>query len=1678
MKKKLNKNKSVQETDKRKFLPSLENEEKKQLTEESLRISQERYYDLFEYNPNPMLIYEMGTWRFVDINKTALALYGYLKEEFLLLSVLDIIPQEDVLPTLEILNNSSEIRNAGIKRHIKKNGSIIFVDIKSNLLPKANGKNYRILTAIDVTEKILADQKLNQEYEFVNTLLETIPNPVYFKNRDEVVTRCNESFANFLGIGKEGIIGKTIYELQPKEFAEKYYNMDLLLYSNPPKQQYQSKIMDKAGNIHEVIFSKAIVNNLDGEVQGIVGIISDITEFNQSKNLLRESEERYRTFFENSTVGIYRTTPEGEIISVNNALIKMLGYSSLDEIIKIDLNESSYSKQGFRNEFMEKIDKEEKVLGFESQWKKKNGEPVYVRENARAFKDSLGKVLYYEGIVEDITDVKNAEHLLKSELNFVNTLIKTIPNPIFYKNRDGIYTGCNKALEILLEVDSENFIGKTVFDIYPEELAVQYNKMDEFLYANPPYQSYESELKTKWGKTIQVIFNKAIIYNHDGSIEGLIAVLSDITERKKADLSLKESEEKYRLLFEQLPIGVFNYDLSLKIINCNQEFVNILHSKFDFLIDLDMNHLLDKRIFPAIQNSIKSKKDYYEGFYKATFSDVEIFISLIAVPVFNTDGKIKGGMGIVQDITKRKQAEESIRLNEERMRVIVEGTPYLFFYIQDTKANLTYISPTVKEITGYSVEEWFANRNWFTTDSVLNKRASSETWQHLKGEYTNEEILLEIKHAKGHKIILSVYENPIINDGKVIGVQGVALDITSRKQMEFELEKSKKRYEDLINVTPYAIYVHQNSIVVFCNPAFLKLFGYNKREEIIGRPLYNFIHPNFVEIIKKRAKDTYSENAEIKNPIEVSYIKSDGTTFIGEGYASLLTFDEAPSIQVIINDITEKKNAEKELQKLSQAVEQSPASIIITNPNGEIEYVNPKLLISSGYSIEELKGENPKIFKSGDKLKDEYKNLWDTILSGSQWKGEFRNKRKDGSYYWESATISPIKNKEGKIINFIAIKEDITEKKLILDALKEREEYFRLFYENSPVGYISIDAKSNINEVNKALLDQVGRSKEEVVNHSVIEFLSETSILRFKSNFAEFIQNGKISNIEYEIIHKNGTIIIFSIDGRIIKNSKGEFNQAYIVMFNITERKIAEEEIIRNQKFIERITEQSPDIIYIYDVYQERNIYTNKDIGKSLGYEENELPLNDKDFFNILIHPDDLKQFDLYYDKVKQWDKEYVSWFEYRIKAKNGDWRWFAGKEKEFQRNENGQVISILGTVMDITERKNAEEEIIKAKEKAEEMSKLKSNFLANMSHELRTPLVGMLGFSELLQNALENEYKEYANVINKSGNRLLKTLNDILNFSKIEAEKIEVVEKVVLIDEIIKDEVNLFTPSAQKKDLYIKYKLPQSKISALTDQTLLIEILDNLINNAIKFTKEGGINVSLEVLEEEFIIKVSDSGIGIPDNKIDYIFEEFRQASEGISRNFEGTGLGLTIVKRYVECLNGKISVESKEGVGTSFTIVLPWKYPLNNELHASKQELNIYTETDVKIENKEHYKVLMVDDDDISIKLVNRIIGHQYELTSVNSASEAVELTQNKQYDIILMDINLKTGISGIEATKEIRKLKAYEKTPIVALTAYAMGNEKIEFIKHGCSHYLSKPFTKKQLLDLLTDIVEKFI
>jgi signal transduction histidine kinase len=387
-------------------------------------------------------------------------------------------------------------------------------------------------------------------------------------------------------------------------------------------------------------------------------------------------------------------------------------------------------------------------------------------------------------------------------------------------------------------------------------------------------------------------------------------------------------------------------------------------------------------------------------------------------------------------------------------------------------------------------------------------------------------------------------------------------------------------------------------------------------------------------------------------------------------------------------------------------------------------------------------------------------------------------------------------------------------------------------------------------------------------------------------------------------------------------------------------------------------------------------------------------------------------------------------------------------------------------------ELEKTNKELIIAKEKAEDLNRLKSNFLANMSHELRTPLIGINGFADFLrQDLVDPGLKSMAENIYISGNRLSETVNLILDLSKLESDKMEFSHKQIDIVNQTEELVSLFKEAAHKKGLFIKSSSSQPSIFINTDEQAFRSIINNLINNAIKFTNKGGIAADISLKDNFVEIKVTDSGIGIPKKYHDIIFDEFRQVSEGFSRNFEGTGLGLNITKKLVEKAGGEISIDSEPNKGSTFIVKLPVT------IQGEKTEDNpvMHNPPIACVTRQKSVKplALLVDDDPFVYQVLKRYTAGQVNLEKTTEGRHAIKLCEQKQYDYIFMDINLRWGIDGIEATKEIRKIKGYKSIPIIALTAYAMMGDKEEFLAAGCSHYLSKPFKQKKILNLLNEI-----
>ena len=395
--------------------------------------------------------------------------------------------------------------------------------------------------------------------------------------------------------------------------------------------------------------------------------------------------------------------------------------------------------------------------------------------------------------------------------------------------------------------------------------------------------------------------------------------------------------------------------------------------------------------------------------------------------------------------------------------------------------------------------------------------------------------------------------------------------------------------------------------------------------------------------------------------------------------------------------------------------------------------------------------------------------------------------------------------------------------------------------------------------------------------------------------------------------------------------------------------------------------------------------------------------------------------------------------------------------------------MSVLEIFQDITERKEKEKELIRSKEKAEEGDRLKTAFLTNMSHEIRTPMNGILGFAELLKepNLSVEEQKEFIQTIQISGARMLKTLNDIIDLSKIEAGLIKVNIRETNINEKMDFTYSFFGPEAETRGLkfFMHKGLPPEECIINTDNEKVYAVLTNLIKNALKFTNRGSVEFGYEKRGQYLQFYVKDTGIGIPRHQQELIFDRFRQANESFDRKYEGNGLGLSISKSYVEMLGGKIWVESEECYGSIFNFTIPYDI---SEINSDNE---IVTDADFNFGQLRKLKILVVEDDEISYSLLRRILLNiSGEVLHAVTGIQAIEACMNNpDLDLVLMDIRM-PFMDGYEATRRIRQFN--RDVVIIAQTAYADSDDRERALNSGCNNYISKPNNPTTLYELIRE------
>lgn len=749
----------------------------------------------------------------------------------------------------------------------------------------------------------------------------------------------------------------------------------------------------------------------------------------------------------------------------------------------------------------------------------------------------------------------------------------------------------------------------------------------------------------------------------------------------------------------------------------------------------------------------------------------------------------------------------------------------------------------------------------------------------------------------------------------------------------------------------------------------------------------------------------------------------------------------------------EKKIEErtKELVKFKLCIDRSFEAIFITDAEGHIIFINPAFEQMYGFSPDEAIGKTPRIIKSGTYSEDIYHYFWKTLLSKEAATGEIINKTKDGKLITVDGFNTAILDSKGDIFGFIGIHRDITEHKKAEESLK----LFKTLIDNSNDAFEVVDpATGRFLDINEAGCKALGYSREEFLKLSVFDIDPAVT----PQSFAEIVKKLRESgSLTWEGIHncKDGTSFPVEVNIRIVNLEK---EYMVTVARDISLRKQSEELVLK----LSRAVEQSPTSVLITN---KKGIieYINPKLTEVTGYKQEEVLDKNPRIFSSGENPK--SDYKILWENIlsgKEWSGEFQN------RKKNGELYWEYAHISPII-NLKGEITHFVAIKEDITERKKMIEELILAKEKAEESDLLKSAFLANMSHEIRTPMNGILGFTSLLlEPDLSDETKDaYIQIIHQSGERMLNTVTDIVEISKIEAGIVEVKNSLVNVYEVLGSILNFFQPQAQKKGLILSFENQNTILSTNTDKNKIESILINLIKNAIKYTDKGKITVSSNINNGFIEFCIRDTGIGIPKHRQGAIFNRFEQADIADTRVFQGSGLGLAIAKSYVEMLGGKIWVESVEGEGSQFYFSIPF-LPIKKENSFSSKIKNINN----KLKPLGQIKILVVEDDETSALFLKTILKDiTQKIVHVKTGEQAVEECKiNVDFDLILMDIKM-PGINGYEATQQIRQFN--KDVVIIAQTAFGLSGDKEKVITAGCNDYISKPINK----DDLKKMIEKY-
>lgn len=1396
-------------------------------------------------------------------------------------------------------------------------------------------------------------------------------------------------------------------------------------------------------------------------LEHVAGDISYALEALENEADRKQKEEELRLkdiVFETSVAANTIADSDGNITQVNQSALELWGYSSIDDVKGKPLR-SFIRDEAVAIEVATAVRTTGRWVG-EYTAQRKNGTTFDALAMATIIKDHLGNFIGFQSSVIDISAQKKLQQELALKEKQFRDLFESTIDAVYKSTHDGRFLEVNQAMVNLLGYDSrEELLAVHIpTTIYFKESdrdvpRISLLRGEEAIYP----------LKRKDGSAVWVEDHGRYITDDDGNILYHEGILRDVTERIKAEENLRNSEERFRTLFETMVQGVIYQDTSGAIISANSAAERILGLSLDQLQgrtskDPRWNTVReDGSDFPGDQHpSMVALRtglpvtDVVMGVFNPIYNDT-VWMNVNAIPQFQQgDSAPFQVYTTFEDITERKSTEVRLRQYARKLEEAEEITKLgswefnvttghgwwskfmyqlLNFPEQDTvpplENYLEHIHPEDRSIVRDAFEAMFSGR--VPKSQVFRTNAAYGTERYLHPTYYIEQN----------------------TGGGPQKYNGTLLDITDQKNVELALKEQQEIYSAVVDGA--------NESIALLDPDTGSFYSFNDTTcAALG-----YTRDEFSRMALKDIKVDMPEEQipaylnELVNTgiiqFESKHRHKDGTVLERLISTRVVTVHGRRLIASIWSDITERKRSEMKIRQLSHAVEQLASTVVITDTRGYIQYVNNAFVHVTGYSKEEVMGQRPAVLKTGHTTDAEYKQMWEAISSGQVWQGEFLNKKKNGDLYWELAVISPVKDDSGSIINYVAVKEDITERKRVEIDLQMKDSAIA----SSINAIVFADLEGNLTSINRAFLELWGYEKqEEVLGRPATEFWQMGG--QTEEVIRALERSGKWTG-ELTGRKKNGTIIDVLISASMVLDKAQKPISMMGSFVDVTERKRYEAQI----RQLSMAMQQASVSVVITDL-NGIIVYVNEASTRTSGYSREELVGRKPSLFKSGETPSSV------YDHLWKTIKAGNEWRgEFRNKRKDGTLYWESVVIAPV-KDEHGTTINYIAVKDDVTERKEMQNQLLRS-QRMESIGTL----AGGIAHDLNNILGPILLSVQVLRMKVKDEsLTNLISTIESSTIRGKNIVAQVLSFARGNESK----PVLIQVRHIVK-EVQDVVRQTFAKNIEIHSTVPKDLWTINADPTQIHQILMNLCVNARDAMPNGGqltMNVRNIIVDETLIsrypearngryveIDVQDSGSGIAPDIIQKVFDPFFTTKE----LGKGTGLGLSTVYTIVKQHRGFITVQSVVGEGTVFKVFLP----ASDESPAVEEQ---HRENIIQSGNRES---ILVVDDELAIQSICRETLEFYNYSVATAANGAEGISKfvrgNDLFHVVLIDMMMPV-MDGKTAAAAIKKIDP--EVRIIGMSGL-ISELNTEGEERFFSHFLRKPFTGKELMDAVNKVMK---